>query len=131
METGLDRLICFARKDIKGTNIMVGLADNTALKHFEAAEKASPSEFKRDARGRIVYCTRQLELDPAFAAPSAVLCDLGAARDGRTPQQDPTAQPPAYRAPEVLLGMPWSYGVDIWNVGVMVRGTRSHDRGEV
>lgn len=26
-----------------------------------------------------------------------------------------------YRAPEVLLGCPWSYSVDIWNLGLLVR----------
>ncbi|KAG6168524.1 hypothetical protein E4U27_007798 [Claviceps purpurea] len=26
----------------------------------------------------------------------------------------------AYRAPEVLLGIPWSYKVDIWNLGLMM-----------
>ena len=25
-----------------------------------------------------------------------------------------------YRAPEVLLGCPWSYSVDIWNLGFLV-----------
>lgn len=25
-----------------------------------------------------------------------------------------------YRAPEVLLGCPWSYSVDIWNLGLLV-----------
>ncbi len=30
-------------------------------------------------------------------------------------------QPYVYRAPEVILDIPWSYPMDIWNVGVMVR----------
>jgi serine/threonine protein kinase len=25
-----------------------------------------------------------------------------------------------YRAPEVILGCPWSYSVDIWNLGLLV-----------
>ncbi|KAL1983368.1 hypothetical protein VTN96DRAFT_10427 [Rasamsonia emersonii] len=29
-------------------------------------------------------------------------------------------QPDHYRAPEVILGAGWAYGVDIWNLGVMV-----------
>ena len=29
-------------------------------------------------------------------------------------------QPDSYRAPEVLLGVGWSYSADIWNLGVMV-----------
>jgi hypothetical protein len=31
------------------------------------------------------------------------------------------AQPNIYRSPEVMLRVDWSYPVDIWNVGVMVR----------
>ena len=27
-----------------------------------------------------------------------------------------------YRAPEVFLGCPWSYTVDIWNLGLLVSG---------
>ena len=29
-------------------------------------------------------------------------------------------QPHRYRAPEVLLGCPWTYSVDIWNLGLVV-----------
>lgn len=33
-----------------------------------------------------------------------------------------TIQPSPYRAPEVLLGIPFTPMVDIWNIGVMVSG---------
>ena len=29
-------------------------------------------------------------------------------------------QPDHYRAPEVVLGIGWSYSADIWNLGVLV-----------
>lgn len=29
-------------------------------------------------------------------------------------------QAAAYRAPEVLMGLPWSYSLDIWNFGALV-----------
>ena len=29
--------------------------------------------------------------------------------------------PDLYRAPEMLLGLPWSFPVDVWSIGVMVR----------
>lgn len=33
-----------------------------------------------------------------------------------------------FRAPEVLLGCPWSYSVDIWNLGLLVSSAYlSHD----
>lgn len=28
--------------------------------------------------------------------------------------------PDLYRAPEMLLGLPWSFPVDVWSIGVMV-----------
>lgn len=30
-------------------------------------------------------------------------------------------QPPMYHAPEVILGMGWSYSAGIWNFGILVR----------
>lgn len=37
-------------------------------------------------------------------------------------------QPDHYRAPEVILGAGWAYGVDIWNLGVMVWSSSSSRR---
>lgn len=48
-----------------------------------------------------------------------VLCDFGEAHFGSDWYSD-DIQPYPYRAPEVILDMPWSYPVDIWNVGVLV-----------
>jgi serine/threonine protein kinase len=51
-----------------------------------------------------------------------VLCDFGEARLG---EYDNMAdiQPYQYRAPEVILDIPWDEKVDIWNVGVIVSTT--------
>ena len=49
-----------------------------------------------------------------------VLGDFGEARFGQTTYTD-LIQPEPYRAPEVMLGMPWDEKVDIWSVGTMVR----------
>lgn len=48
-----------------------------------------------------------------------VLCDFGEARYGQTSYSD-DIQPYVYRAPEILLDVPWAYEVDVWNVGVFV-----------
>ncbi|PBP21617.1 hypothetical protein BUE80_DR007645, partial [Diplocarpon rosae] len=48
-----------------------------------------------------------------------ILCDFSLARDGQVDHYH-NIQPDPYRAPEVILEMPWGYAVDIWNVGVMV-----------
>jgi hypothetical protein len=46
---------------------------------------------------------------------SDLLCPLD---DGVEYRED--IQPDIYRAPEVILDIPWTYSVDIWNVGCMV-----------
>ena len=49
-----------------------------------------------------------------------ILCDFGEARFAGK-DSDEEIQPYIYRAPEVILRIPWHEKVDIWNVGVMVR----------
>jgi serine/threonine-protein kinase SRPK3 len=44
-------------------------------------------------------------------------------RDGEKPSRYPI-QPPLYYTPEVLLGIPWSYSADIWNLGGFVSTLR-------
>ncbi|CAM6004990.1 unnamed protein product [Sphagnum balticum] len=53
------------------------------------------------------------------------IADFGLAQqgDGQKPLRHPI-QPPLYHAPEVLLGVPWSYSADIWNLGVVVSISR-------
>ena len=53
-----------------------------------------------------------------------VLTDFGEARL-REGSHTGLIQPTQYRAPEVLLGLPWDHKVDIWNVGAMVSVTSS------
>jgi hypothetical protein len=47
------------------------------------------------------------------------LCDFGSAVSGGVEHVE-DIQPNIYRAPEVILQVPWTYSVDIWNVGCMV-----------
>jgi serine/threonine protein kinase len=53
------------------------------------------------------------------------IADFGLAHrgDGEKSFRHPI-QPPLYHAPEVLLGVPWSYSADIWNLGVFVSISR-------
>ncbi|KAM3502500.1 hypothetical protein MY11210_009046 [Beauveria gryllotalpidicola] len=48
-----------------------------------------------------------------------VLCDFGSAVNGGVVHLE-DVQPNIYRAPEVILEVPWTYSVDIWNVGCMI-----------
>ncbi|KAL9023173.1 MAG: hypothetical protein Q9180_008351, partial [Flavoplaca navasiana] len=61
----------------------------------------------------------------AFDSPSGKsigeprLSDFGSAVSGEI-KHDEDVQPNVYRAPEVCIKAPWSYSIDIWNVGCMI-----------
>jgi serine/threonine-protein kinase SRPK3 len=93
------------------------IADESILDDFAEAEETSPS-YSISEGSRITYASRKLGKPKLFGLP--VLSDFGEARFG-TVENDDDIQPEVYRAPEVVLEMKWSYSVDIWNVGVMVR----------
>ncbi|KAB8268022.1 kinase-like domain-containing protein [Aspergillus minisclerotigenes] len=89
---------------IKANNVMFELADN--------------SVFTKFLDGRAIYLSRELEMIPGkLGAP--VLCDFGSAMLGDVEHLE-DVQPDIYRAPEVILEVPWSYSIDIWNVGCMI-----------
>lgn len=103
--------------DIKASNILSKIEDESILRAFEAAEAENPSPQKVTS-DRTIYASRKLGLPKSYGPP--VLCDFGEARCGED-ENNADIQPEVYRAPEVILQMPWSYPVDIWNVGVMAR----------
>ncbi|KAK4974693.1 hypothetical protein LTR28_010432 [Elasticomyces elasticus] len=95
---------------IKASNIMLTINDDTILQDFEKAEMENPSD-RKVYHDRTIYTSRQFRRPTVYGLPT--LCDFGEARFG--PVQEPTViQPEAYRAPEVVLEMPWSYS--IWNL---------------
>jgi serine/threonine protein kinase len=103
--------------DIKADNIMLGIADDSVFSDFEEEELQNPCP-RKELDGRIIYTSRELKMPKAWGAP--VLCDFGSALPGETEHLE-DIQPNVYRAPEVILEAPWTYSVDVWNVGCMVR----------
>jgi serine/threonine-protein kinase SRPK3 len=106
-----------AHTDIKEANILLE-ADKSVLEAFEQEELNEPCP-RKELDGRTIYLSRELGTPEEFGAP--VLCDFGSAvrlDDGTEHRED--IQPNVYRAPEILLDIPWTYSVDIWNVGCMV-----------
>jgi serine/threonine-protein kinase SRPK3 len=97
-------------------NIYLRIEDKGLLPFFENAEMTKPSA-RKTIGPHTVYDSRGLLWTKNHGRP--VLCDFGEARFGQESYTD-DIQPYPYRAPEVILKIPWSYGVDIWNVGVMV-----------
>ncbi|KAE8141341.1 kinase-like domain-containing protein [Aspergillus pseudotamarii] len=103
--------------DIKANNIMFELADNSVFIKFEEDELQDPSP-RKELDGRAIFLSRELEMIPGkLGAP--VLCDFGSAMLGDIEHLE-DVQPDIYRAPEVILEVPWSYSIDIWNVGCMI-----------
>lgn len=90
------------------------------LEKFEKDELTSPGACKIDG-DRVIYTSKPL-VPPIYSYGRPVLCDFGEARFG---EYDNIAdiQPYQYRAPEVILDIPWDEKVDIWNIGVMVSAT--------
>jgi serine/threonine protein kinase len=96
---------------------MFELYDQSALIKFEQAELDSPSP-RKETNARVIHVTREMEFIPGhMGAP--VLCDFGSAVFADK-LHNSDAQPKWYRCPEVILGIPWSHKIDIWNVGCMV-----------
>lgn len=103
--------------DIKADNIMFGIDDNDAVfAKFEQDELQNPCP-RKVLPDRTIYTSRDLGMPRQVGAP--VLCDFGSAVSGEMEHLE-DVQPNVYRAPEVILEVPWTYDIDIWNVGCMV-----------
>ncbi|OBT40188.1 hypothetical protein VE00_08837 [Pseudogymnoascus sp. WSF 3629] len=85
-------------------------------RNLREARNLHPSPRKVDGDGTI-YKSRSLVITKNPGRP--VITDFGEARIGQQTYDD-DIQPFQYRTPEVIMDMPWSYEVDIWNVGVMI-----------
>jgi serine/threonine-protein kinase SRPK3 len=87
-----------------------------AFAEFEEEEIRIPCP-RKEVKGRFIYVSRELAQPKGLGPP--VLCDLGNAVDGQVKHIE-DMQPDVYRSPEMILGISWSYKIDIWNVGCMV-----------
>jgi serine/threonine-protein kinase SRPK3 len=63
-----------------------------------------------------VYLSRQM---PITGKGGTRLSDFSEARFD-SPQNNDPIMPDVYRAPEVMLGLPWSYPVDLWGFAMTV-----------
>ncbi|KAE8150472.1 protein kinase [Aspergillus avenaceus] len=105
------------RTDIQEKNIMLNVEDESILVGFEEAEISNPSP-RKVVGDRAIYYSRKLGIPKTHGRP--VLSDFGEARFGSesgTYRDD--VQPFMYRAPEVLLRVPWNEKIDIWNLAVV------------
>lgn len=100
-------------QDVHAGNLLIGIDDESQLAEFEEAELTRPSS-RKVVDGINIHVSQFLleSFGPLY------LCDLGEARIGN--QHVGIAMPIQYRAPEVILSMPWGHSVDMWSVGLLV-----------
>ncbi|KAE8355803.1 kinase-like protein [Aspergillus coremiiformis] len=99
--------------DIQPNNILLGIDDESILSEMEEDEISNPAPRKQ-FYDHTIYATRAMPL----TSGEPMLADLGEARLAEG-NQTGLIMPSVYRAPEVMLGMPWDNKVDIWALGQM------------
>ncbi|KAK3048122.1 hypothetical protein LTR09_010461 [Extremus antarcticus] len=102
--------------DIKADNIILDIADAKLFDDYVANELEYPTP-RKFVDGNPIYMSRRFGLPREFGQP--ILSDFGSAVRGDI-EHDEDVQPNIYRAPEVMLEVPWSYPIDIWNLGCMI-----------
>ncbi|PHH52154.1 putative serine/threonine-protein kinase sky1 [Ceratocystis fimbriata CBS 114723] len=116
-----------AIRNISASNILLGVphgAEELVFSAYVTREFDTPSPRKRlggSLPAHLVFQSRSLSLppsfSPAFSRYTICLSDFGSAcvlPTGHTLTH--LVQPTAYRAPEVHLGLPWGFAIDIWNI---------------
>lgn len=108
-------------KDIKSSNLMITVEDGFRFDDLEHAERADPSP-RKELADRTIYLSRtEWPEMRSYDGVYMVLADFDrAVRVTGSERFTYFIQPNRLRAPEVLLGVPWSYPVDIWNLGCLV-----------
>lgn len=97
---------------------MLSVEDESILVDFEEAERSNPSH-RKILGDRVIYTSRDLGIPKIHGRP--ILSDFGEARfSACIGKQWEDVQPLVYRAPEVVLRMPWNEKIDIWNLGTLV-----------
>lgn len=109
--------------DLNSRNMLCGIDDTNMFTVFENYELEEPAP-RKVLEDRFIYKSRRIPYGVKSSPGSNVLphiTDLSEARiaKGKLPWQD--IMPDVYRAPEIVLKMPWDNKVDIWSIGMMVR----------
>ncbi|KID93619.1 protein kinase domain protein, partial [Metarhizium majus ARSEF 297] len=109
--------------DIKDDNIMVTIENDAVLTNFvKHQKKNSQPKHIRAEDGRETYLS-QGDFGPLQGSRLLPkLADFNLAFPGLAGGNGHLAaiQSHRFRAPEVILGCPWSYSVDIWNLGLLM-----------
>ena len=107
------------RADLKLSNIMLGVEDESVFEDYEQAENLTQSLRKRVSQDRSTYASRSFRKPHKHAYGPPILCDFGEARIG-IDHAHVEIQSEIYKAPEVLMETGWTHSADIWNAACLV-----------
>ncbi|KAI8211807.1 Serine/threonine-protein kinase SRPK [Colletotrichum sp. SAR 10_86] len=118
---GLDYLHTVANiihTDIQDGNIMLSVKDANVLDALVEDEWDLPSA-RKIIKDRVIYASTGLEIPDEPGDP--VIADFGDARIDEGPFEfEEEVMPDVYRAPEIVLGVPWNEKIDIWALGLLI-----------
>ncbi|KAK1855590.1 protein kinase [Colletotrichum chrysophilum] len=104
--------------DIQDGNIMLSLKDTDVLDALVEDEWDLPSA-RKIIKDRVIYASTGLEIPDQPGDP--VIADFGDARIDEGPFEfEEEVMPDVYRAPEIVLGVPWNEKIDIWALGLLI-----------
>jgi serine/threonine-protein kinase SRPK3 len=110
----------FEAINIQPGNILLGVRDDSAFVRLEHDELQDPTP-RKELASHTVYLSRLMPLTKG----GSLLCDFSEARF-EFPQNVDLVMPDVYRAPEVMLGLPWSYPIDLWGFAMTVSVIPEH-----
>lgn len=109
--------------DIKDDNIMITIESDAVLTDFVKFQKENlQHRHVQSENGRVTYLS-QGDFGPLRGSRLLPeLADFNLSFPGLDSDHGHISaiQSHRFRAPEVLLGCPWSYSADIWNLGLLV-----------
>ncbi|KAL1878039.1 hypothetical protein VTK73DRAFT_8263 [Phialemonium thermophilum] len=98
--------------DLHSDNLLIALTNDSVLAKVEENEMQNPCPRKQIGDS-FIYVSRHV----LSGAGPLTISDFGQARIGM--EQHGNAMPVPYRAPEVILNMPWGSAVDVWSVALL------------
>ncbi|KAK5168829.1 uncharacterized protein LTR77_006138 [Saxophila tyrrhenica] len=100
--------------DITPLNVLTQAEDDAVFQQIERQELQDRSGPTTEGES-VAYPSRRAS---QTLSGIPILTDFGQMRYA-DPINDSWSMPDTYRAPEVLLGLPWDYPVDLWSLGMM------------
>ncbi|KAK0267606.1 hypothetical protein LTR91_014571 [Friedmanniomyces endolithicus] len=104
--------------EITSRNVLTAVANDDQFVEIERAEELNPSVPVMDGTYP-VYRSREEPATARNITGIVHLNDFGSARSASASYQD-WWMPDLYRAPEILMRVPWDFGVETWSIGILI-----------